>query len=427
MLEPTGSASAFDDVRVLDLTGEMGAYCTKLLADLGADVIRVEPPAGDAIRSRGPFVRDVPATESSLLHLYFNTSKRGITLNLESVDGRALFKRLVERADIIVESFAPGYLGSLGLGYDDLTKVKPDVILTSITGFGQTGPHAEYVSSDIVGVAMSGSMTLAGFADLPPYRPYASQGYLCASMEGAIGTLMALTYRDLQGEGQWVDVSMQESLSMCQETAMQTWDFQKLNRRRGGAGLRIGISGLNECEDGYVFTMIGIGGAGAPISDFVKWMDEEGKAGDLIETGVMSQFEAAASLPRGTPGQMERLVAMRENILKVGALATDFLMSHTKQELYEEGQARGFLMGPANTPKDLVESRQLNARNWFVELPHPELGLTVKMPGVPYRLMDSPARLRRRAPLLGEDNVEVYAELGLSKTELTGLRSAGVI
>jgi len=422
------SASALDDVRVLDLTGEMGAYCTKLLADLGADVVRVEPPSGDPIRYRAPFLGDAPGPESSLLHLHLNTSKRGITLDLERAEGRAVFKRLVSSADVVVETFAPGYLAGLGLAYADLIGVKPDLILTSITGFGQDGPHARFETCDLVGVAMSGIMTLSGFPDLPPYRPYPSQGYYCASIEAAIGTLVAVTHRDLHGEGQWVDVSMQESLSMAQETAMQSWDFQKTNRKRAGGGVRLGLIGLYECADGYVYNMIGAVGAGAPVSEFIRWMDEEGKAGDLVTSGVLADMEEAARLPRGAPGAMERLAGLREKMGKVQAVATEFIKGQTMQVLYEEGQAHGFLLGPANTPRDLVESRQLNARAWFVDLPHPELGTTLRMPGLPYRISDCPARLRRPAPLLGEHNAEVYGgELGLTAAELTALRSAGVV
>ncbi len=420
--------SALDDVRVLDLAGEEAVYCTKLLADLGANVIRVEPPGGSPIRRRPPFVGDRPGAEAGILHLYFNTSKRGITLNLETADGREIFRRLAAGADVVVESFPVGHLAGLGLAYDDLVKVKPDLVMTSVTGFGQTGPHAEWLTSDLVAVAMSGIMTLAGFPDLPPHRPYASQAFYCGGVEAAIGTLMAITSRDLSGEGEHVDVSLQESLSMAQETAMQGWDFQKSNRRRAGAGVRIGVSGLSECKDGHVFSLIGLSGAGAPVAEFVRWMAEDGMGGDLASNGVLAQLEEMARVPRGTPGLAERMTAMRDNIGRVSAVARGFFESKAKQELYVEGQAHGFLIGPVNTPKDLVESEQLQDRGWFVDLPHPELGTTIKMPGLPYRLMDSPASLRRRAPLLGEHNFEIYGnELGLTSAEMASMRSAGVI
>ncbi len=423
-----GPANALDDIRVLDLAGQMGVYGTKLLADLGADVIRVEPPIGDSVRRRGPFLDDVPGLERGLVHLYLNTSKRSVTLDIATADGQALLKRLVAGADVLVESYAPGYMASLGLSYDDLTRVRPDLIVTSITGFGQDGPHADWLAPDIVGVATSGIMTLAGWPDLPPHRPYPSQGFYCAGIIGAVSTMMAITHRDINGEGQWIDVSMQEALSMAQETAMQTWDFQKKNRKRSGPGIRLGLTGLHESADGHVYGMIGVAGAGAPLSEFIRWMDDEGAAGDLVTSGVLERMEEAAKLPRGSPGAMERLAALRENLEKVQQTAVAFFKSKTKQDLYEQGQAHGFLLGPANSPKDLVESPQLKARGYFVDVEGPEPGRTLTMPGVPYRMAESPAGVRHRAPFLGEHNVEVYeGELGLSKAELTSLKAAGVI
>ncbi len=427
MLPTTGTDSALDDVRVLDLAGEEGVYCTKLLADLGADVIRVEPPAGSAIRARAPFVDDAAGAESGILHLYLNTSKRGITLDLESEEGRGLFRRLAATADIIVESFKPGYLAGLNLGYEDLTKLKPDLILTSVTSFGQTGPHADWEGSDLVDLAMSGILTMSGFIDRPPYRPYPSQAFYCAGVEAAIGSLLALTTRDLQGEGQWVDVSIQESLSMAQETAMQTWDFLHRARRRiGGAEVAIRLGGLQEVADGYVYSMIGLVGAGAPLSEFVEWMASEGMAGDLVESGVLAELQAM-SANRAAARDPAMMMRMMGHMGKVSAQADVFLKTKPKREAYVEGQNRGFLIGAANDARDIVEDAQLIARGWFQDVPHPELGKTIKFPGSPYHLTETPARVRHRAPLLGEHNAQIYGELGLSAADLSDLKAKGVI
>jgi benzylsuccinate CoA-transferase BbsE subunit len=429
LLPTTGSALALDDVRVLDLAGEEGIYCTKLLADLGADVIRVEPPGGSAIRSRAPFAGDEPGPERGLLHLYFNTSKRSVTLNLETEDGRDLFKRLVATADVVVESFKPGYLAGLGLSYDDLVRVKPDIILTSVTGFGQTGPHAGWEWSDLVDIAMSGIMTMSGFIDREPYRPVASQAYYCGGVEAAQATLLAVLHRDVSGEGQAIDVSIQESLSMAQETAMQTWDFLHRARRRvGGAETAVRLGGLQECADGYVFTMIGLAGAGAPLADFVRWMDEKGHAGELISGGSLTQLEDAAGAGRAALRDPALMMRMQGLIGTVMMQAQEFWHSLPKEEAYVDGQLRGFLIGAANDPRDIVENAQHNARGWFRDVPHPELGRDVKFPGPPYHLADSPARVRRRAPILGEHNAEVYGgELGLTADQLATLRSLGAI
>ena len=219
--------SALSDIRVIDLTGETGAYATKLLADLGADVIRIEPPDGDPLRNVGPFWHDEGRADRGLYFFNLNTSKRSMTLGIADPKDREIFRKLAGTADVVVESFEPGVLDDFGLGYKGLSKIKPDIILTSITGFGQTGPHAHYKWSDIVGVAMSGMMTLAGDKEDPPNRPYGNQGYVCAGIDGAAGTMMALVHRDNTGQGQHVDVSMQEALSINQETAMMTWDMNK--------------------------------------------------------------------------------------------------------------------------------------------------------------------------------------------------------
>ena len=177
--------SALDDIRIIDLAGEVGIYATKLLADLGADVIRIEPPGGDPMRNIGPFWHDEHAIDRSLYYFNLTTNRRSLTLDFTKPDGRAIFEKLAGTADIIVETYEPGYLDSIGLGYEGLKKIRPDIILTSITGFGQTGPHAQYKWSDVVGVAMSGMMTLAGDKDDPPNRAYGNQGYVCAGIDGA--------------------------------------------------------------------------------------------------------------------------------------------------------------------------------------------------------------------------------------------------
>ena len=292
------TASALDDIRVLDLTGETGVYCTKLLADLGADVIRIEPPAGDPLRDIGPFWHDEKAADRSLSFLHNNTNKRSITLDIAAPEGKALFEKLVAAADIVVETYAPGYMDSLGLGYAGLCAIKPDIILTSITGFGQTGPHAAYAWSDIVGVAMSGMMNLAGDKEDPPNRPYGNQGYVCASIDGAAGSMMALYHRDLTGEGQHVDVSMQEALDINQETAMLTYDMTKRIATRTGARGLIPIDlpgiGIFEAKDGQVFAYLGTPG-GAPWTTMYDWMVREGKAEDLGDEPNISNDPAAST------------------------------------------------------------------------------------------------------------------------------------
>ena len=245
------------DIRVLDLTGEAGVYCTKLLADLGADVLRIEPPGGHPMRNLGPFVNNEPDPDKSLYWFHFNTSKRGITLNPENADGRKIFKRLVESAHVLVETFPPGYMEKIGLGYDVLKEVNPRLIYTAITPFGQTGPYRNFLASDMVAQAMGGLMFLAGFPEDPPYQLGCSQAYHSASVHAAVGTMIALYAADDIGQGQFVDVSLQESVLMSMETAMQHYDIRKEIRQRvGREEPTVPGIGLYPCKDGYVFSYV---------------------------------------------------------------------------------------------------------------------------------------------------------------------------
>ncbi len=425
--------AALSDLRVIDLAGEIGVYATKLLADLGADVIRVEPPGGDPLRDIGPFWHDERAADRSLSFLNFNTNKRSVTLDIAQPEGRALLEKLVAKADIVVETFEPGYLDSLGLGYDGLCRIKPDIILTSVTGFGQSGPHAHYKWSDIVGVAMSGMMTLAGDREDPPNMPCASQGYIGAGIQAAAGTLMAVWHRDNTGEGQHVDVSMQEALSINQETAMQTYDMMKAIRTRTGARGLIPIDipgiGVYDCADGQVFAYLGTPG-GALWTVMLDWMNREGKAEDLNDEPYVSLIQQLhlrflTSLTLEPEKLPERITVLRH----IYQVFSRFCKSMSKWTLYEEGQKQRLMFGIVSTPEDLAKNPQLVARHWLQDVRHDHLdGATVRYAGPPYRLSETPWAIRRRPPLAGEHNVEVYVdELGVAPRDLDALRQKQVV
>lgn len=424
------SEAALGDIRVLDLAGEAGQYCTKLLADLGADVIKIEPPGGDPVRALPPHYQD--NAEASLYWLNLNTSKRSVTLNLDGEGGRALFKRLAATADIVVESFQPGYLAAIGLGYEDLSALKEDIIVTSITGFGQEGPHSQYKAPDIVGVAAGGVMWLAGEPMDPPNVPPWRQGYISASIIGAATSLIALFHRDQSGEGQHIDVSMQEALSLAQETAMQTWDMlEALRCRTGSRGIipfDVPGIGVYECSDGHVFGYLGTPG-GAAWSEMLSWMDEEGMAEDL--TGEpYKEFIDNLNLRFLTTLTVEP-AALSEKIQKMGHIASvlrKFTATKTKWGMYEQGQGRRLLWGIVSTPKDLAENPQLKARNWLTPVEHAELKATLDYPGTPYRLSETPWAIHSRPPLVGEHNQQVFGEeLGLSESEWHELEAQGAV
>jgi len=401
--------------RVLDLTDEKGLLCGKLLGDLGADVIKIEPPGGDPARNIGPFYHDEVDPEKSLFWWAFNTSKRGITLDIETSDGQETFKKLVKTADFVIESFSPGYMDGLGLGYSALEKINPGIIMVSITPFGQTGPYKDYKASDIVAWAMGGVMYQHGDADRPPIRiSHHSQSYLHAAAEASVGAMVALHFRKLTGEGQQVDVSIQECVARCTTQAHTAyWDIVRVIQGRGRLLL---ISEIWPCKDGYVsFRYWGGPYAKRWNSPLVDWMDEEGMAGDYLRNFDWEALNLAA-MPEETPEA--RIERMKEIVGRLVEPTRKFFMTHTKAELLEGALKRRVMLYPVSTSKDILESVQLAAREFWVELEHPELGTRIKYPGAFTKTSDAPPRMKCRAPLIGEHNAEILdKELGISVNE----------
>lgn len=413
------------DYRVLDLTDHKGLYCAKVLADLGADVIKVEKPGGDAARNIGPFYKDIPHPEKSLYWWAYNTSKRGITLNLETTDGKDIFRRLVKTADAVVESFPPGYMDSLGLGYSALSEINSGIIVTSISPFGQTGPHQDWKATDLVGWAMAGQAYVTGDDDRPPCQVSFPHCYLVAGCHAASGTLAALYYRELSGEGQHVDVSMQESVLWTTLLLVQFWDMMKINLFRAGSRRSMGTALFRlafPCKDGYVGFLIA-GGQLASISmpPLLKWMAEEGMLGAFEDK---KDWEARDWIEKVDAWSLtqETIDAWENSVI-------NFFASKTKAEIYEKARERGMIIYPVSTTQDLAQNAQLKARAFYVEVEHPELGgETITYVGSPYKMTLAPWRISRRAPLIGEHNQEIYeGELGLSPEDTRLLKEAGVI
>ena len=406
--------------RVLDLTDEKGLFCGKMLADLGADVIKIEPPGGDPCRNVGPFYRDIPDPEKSLYWLSFNTGKRGITLNIEVSDGRRIFRQLVERADIVIESYEPGYLDSLGLGYSDLSQINPGLILTSISPFGNTGPYKDFNASDIVVMALSGYMSLSGDPDRPPVRTSFPIAYCFGAAGAAAGTVIAYYYRELTGEGQWVDASAQQAVASALLNARMHWDLNRVELKRAGP-YRVGLSAQGKqlitfrCKDGYVnFVMFG-GKTGAKTNrGLTQWMESEGMGSDFMNEIDWDSFDMA----RVSQDDFDRFEGDIER----------FFLTRTKAELYEEGSKRGVTIYPISTIKDICEDPQLKARDFWQGVEHPELDATLLYPGPFVKCSQTQLRRPSRAPRIGEHNQDIYHnELGISPEELVMLRQAKAI
>lgn len=410
----------------MDLTDEKGLLCGKLLGDLGADVIKIEPPGGDAARNNGPFYKDIPDPEKSLFWFFTNLNKRGITLDIEIPDGREIFKRLVKTADFVVESFEPGYMGSLGLGYEELEKINPRIIMTSITPFGQSGPYAHYKTTDIVGVSMGGMLRLYGELDRQPNRTSAPQFYFLGGLHGALGSMVAHYHRELTGEGQYVDVSCQQAVVVALMIAAEIWDILKFNYRGFGPSLVIprpepyGLLFsrlIYPCKDGHVIFMGGGGAQAGMVKSSRAVVEMANREGMMLE---LKDYDWTA---------MDTATVSQEEVNRHVKLLQDFLTTKTKADLLEAAVDREILMIPASDARDIVESPQLAAREFFVKVEHPELGDTISYPGWPIKMSELPPyQPQRRAPLIGEHNEDIYEkELGLSKEQLVTLKTRGVI
>ncbi len=423
---------ALDGVRILDLTSEMGWYCGKLLADLGADVIKVEPVGGDPSRGRAPFWQGIPGRETSLCFWYFNANKRSVTLDLGQFDGRWLLGELVNTADIVIESWTGAEraeLLELGVDPEAYMEAQPALIWVSITGFGLDGPKAGWEVTDIVAQAAAGIATLAGYPDGSPMRIAGNQGYIVAGISAAQGALLALLQAEATGEGQRVETSIQEALSICQETAHLQYDFLGTSRQRVGETRRLPGIGTYKTSDGYIFSMVGIPGFGAPWSEVIQWMDEHGLAEDLTEPAYLETF---ANFDLRILLEEEEQAKHATTLNRAQEVISKFYESKTTLEVYEEGQSRRLLIGQVATPADLGESPHLAAREWWLELNQPTtLGqpdAQLRLPGPPYRLSETPAAIRRAAPQIGEHNQEIWVdEVGIPAEDLIAFAGEGAV
>lgn len=405
--------SALEGLRVLDLSGAMGNYAGKLFADMGADVVLVEPPGGSELRREPPFIDDVPGAERSLAFAYQNTSKRGIALDLDSASGQRLLRELAATADLVIETAPPGWMAARGIGYDDLARLRPQIVVASITPFGQTGPYAHMKATDLVGLALGGLLWMGGYQDAAPTQAHGDQAFKCAGMYGAVAAMLAVTEAELTGQGQHADISMQESVTLALENAAQTYDLEGVVRKRPLSDQRFAGYGLFPCKDGYIYLgSRGIGNSPA-WSRSLQWFKDENME------GVDRLFGAEWSDLDYLKGNEARDV--------FGELFMRWSRQRSKDWLYSEGQKRLIPLAPVSTPADLLENPQLQARGHFVPFVHPLLQRAASMPGAPYLLSETPWHLYRPAPSLGQHTAEVLAEVGVSQDDLQRLFAAGVV
>jgi crotonobetainyl-CoA:carnitine CoA-transferase CaiB-like acyl-CoA transferase len=388
---------ALDGIRVLDVGGELvgAAYASKLLADLGADVVKIEPLAGDPTRRRGPFAGGAPHPERSGLFLYLNANKRGVALDLEDSRGRDAFDRLVAGADLLVHDVHPTDMPARGLEWARLHALNPALVMTSIAPFGVTGPRAHWRATDLVSCCAGGLATLNGDPaepDLPPLRAFGSQAGFQAGLNAAIPSLAALFARLASGRGEHIEVSVQESIAAILELTFEYWPYCGLVASRLGAK-PIQPLCFMECRDGWIFVC-------------------------CVEEHQWREFVAIMGSPEWAGLELfENRLTRGKNFDALQALLQDWCREQSVHELYEKAQSRRVPFAPVSTMGDLVDSPHLKARGFFATVAHPAAG-DVSMPGAPYHLSATPWALRRPAPALGQHTAEVLSEAGIDAASL---------
>lgn len=405
-------------VRVIELADRIGQWCGKLMADFGAEVIKIEPPGGVEERQVGPFYQDEPDPNRSLYFWHYNTSKRGVTLNLETEEGRELFRRLVDQADVLLETTPPGTLPGLGLTYESMLASNPGLVLCSLTPFGQYGPWRDWKTTDMVHLAGGGQMAGSGYdaSDDPEQRPIApggGNGWHMGSHYAYIAIMAALYYRNVTGRGQHLDVSVHEACALTTEMHVPNYIYTKqiVQRQTGRhAGVRPTPSSQMLAGDGRYVQ----GGAGqlspARWKPFVEWMDSKGMAEDLTD-----------------PKYLEPQV-FQENAARIAEIVQRFVGSIPAEEAFRGAQElAGMPWGAIRSTDELPDDDHFRSRGFFLEVEHPELGKTFTYPGAGAIFGRSPQRIYRRAPLLGEDNAAVLATVGIDAVGLARLQAAGVV
>ncbi len=410
-----------DNYRVLDLTNEKGYMCGKTLGDLGADVIKIEPPGGDPGRQTPPWYKAGKTPENGLYYMAYNTSKRGITLDITGAAGRKQFLELVLTSDVVIESFTPGYLERLNLSYADLKRANPGVILVSISGFGQTGPYAQFKAPDLVLQAMGGLMNLVGDLDRAPLRTTAPQSYLHACNEAAAGALIAIWHREKTGNGQWVDVSAQECILWLGFSNYSYWDFKGINAVRGNVdhtGLTVDEAknaDFFRCKDGYVIFTPNTGRNGNRTRKFIEWMQEEGAASEFLTTlDWEASIEDRAGKPLAEMTPEERTEFRKQGRARGKQIKDEcsvFILTKTKKELWQQAYTREFMLAPINNIKEVLEDEAFAVRKLWQTVTVPEMKKPLVYPGAPYKTDVTPYLISRPAPAVGEHNDEVFAEL----------------
>ena len=390
-------------IRAIELGGHVSApFCAKLLADYGADVVKIEPPgAGDEARRMGPFVGGDPHPDQSIPFLYLNTNKRGITLNPASAAGAALLSQLLDTADILVENYPPDSRPAPELEPAQLTRQYPALIVASITPFGQTGPYRNFAATDIVAAAMSGLMYHSGDSDREPLRNVLNQSFYVAGVNAAVATTAALFQRLFTGQGQSIDIATVECLASHLVQAVPYYSYMgAIKGRRPVRGS--GFEELMPARDGYVIPSVQGSQPWATVAD-------------LIGVAELQDERFASGAGRIEFGE------------EIHELLLQGLAQWDRKPLFQASGERRLVFGMAQDAGDLYQCPHLREREFFRTVSHPVAGVA-DYPGMGPKLSGLNYEVRRPAPLLGQHNSEIYGdELGHSPAQLAQLRALGAI
>ncbi|HSQ14339.1 MAG TPA: CoA transferase, partial [Candidatus Deferrimicrobium sp.] len=386
MSDANPATGALAGLRVLDLTGRMGGYCGLLLANLGAQVLLIEAPGGDPMRREGPFQNTTPQRERSLSFAAYHTNKHGAVLNLEDAKDRQKFRELAADADVVIEDKPFGYLDALWLGYAELQKINPALVLTSISGFGRTGPYREFKAPSIVAFAMGGLMNLCGHPGRAPLMGPCDVAYHLGSVHAAFGTMAALFNQRATGVGDHVDISLQDVLAADPFLRIiSRYSVTAEVPERSGHSQSTTVAETYQCQDGYARIFVN---QPEHWRRFVEWL---GKPAELLDPkleNVQSRFALRSMI--------DRLVEART-------------LNYPVKKFFEEFQTNRLAAAPINPPSGYLLDDQTKHRNYFVEVDHPELGKH-RFPGNPYKFSASPWRISRGAPLLGANADKIPEE-----------------
>jgi benzylsuccinate CoA-transferase BbsE subunit len=402
MMQAEAAAAALAGIRVLDLTANYAAYAGRLLADLGADVVRVEPPQGSPVRQLAPCQRGHAGV--SFAHAFLDAGKRSVTLDLAGAAGRELFARLAAESDVVIETLSAATPAGEPLDFEPIRARNPGLVLISISPFGRGGPCSGHAATDLTLLAAGGLLSLGGYADTEPLAVHGEQAMLASGIYGAVAALAALYERTQTGKGRWIDISGQECVAFALEDAVAEWSINARVRRRQGDTAREAGTGVYPCKDGHVSVVAGRLGTARAFVALTEWIaSSDAPGGGALRAPRWRDFEYRQS-PDG--------------IARFAEIFGAFCRRRGKEELYREGQARQIAIAPVNTIADVVADVQLRANSYFQPRFDAGLGRDVVFPGPPYRLSRTPARRRGPAPRPGEHNRELLrGELAMAHGE----------